>query len=242
MPYVANVPGYRGRDDRHGNPSRFECRALLLVALQEAVPRIDGDLREDCGPAMRRLLAMCGGGDDPHNRTRLRVLATARQRVESDSPWVNEPRSEAQADLYAALVAWATGYRLTDSDGRRNGWLLQHAVDYLRNPYDPAARDPDKPETLRGREWVQFSTGLGKPSQPAREFRRRKHDPTPEGSSLGPLARDFVWLAHYVLAERPVESFAVGASHALVIRRVESAAERAGFDLPDILRRPAFPK
>ena len=236
MPYVANVPGYRGRDDRHGSPSRFECRALLLVALQEAEPEIVCDLRETCGEAMVRVLDRCGPADEPRHRTLLRVLASARERVESDNPFINEPRSEAQAELYAALIEWGTRWRVTDRDGKRNRWLLQHAVNYLRKPYDPEARDPHDPETLRGRRWVQLSTGLGRPSQPAREFRRRKHGPTPEGSDLGPLARDFVWLARYVVTQEPTASFAPGIPHDALLRGVRSAADRAGFDLPDPLR------
>ena len=237
MPYVANVPGYSGRDDRHGNPSRFECRVLLLVALEEAVPEIVADLRDTCGEAMARVLERCGPGDDPRHRTLLRALASARERVDSDSPWIDEPRSEAQADLYAALLEWATGNRLTDSDGRRNRWLLQHAVDYVRKPHDPEARDPHDPETLRGRGWAQLSTGLGRPSQTAREFRRRKHGPTPEGSELGPLARDFVWLVRYALTPtEPAATFAPGVPHDALLRGVRSAADRAGFDLPDPLR------
>jgi hypothetical protein len=190
------------------------------VALEEAVPEIVADLREACGEALARVLERCGPGDDPRHRTLLRVLASARERVDSDSPWIDEPRSEAQADLYAALLEWATGNRLTDSDGRRNRWLLEHAVN-----------------VLRGREWAQLSTGLGRPSQPAREFRRRKHGPTPEGSELGPLARDFVWLVRYALTPtEPAASFAPGVPHDALLRGVRSAADRAGFDLPDPLR------
>jgi hypothetical protein len=226
MPFIAGP-----RDNPRGEPSRTLCRILLLTALHEAEPRIVDELRETCGEPAARVLATAGPHDHPRHLLRLTSLydwhaavASAEAAIaQAGSSPVRERlrlRAVARGDLLDALIEWGTMGNLTDEDGRSNAWILQHALD-----------------VLRGREWGSLTAGVLEATQPAKSFRKRHHAPTSDPASpLGPLARDFVWLVRYALTREDRPDFAPDASHDLILRRVQSAADRAGFHLPDPIR------
>jgi hypothetical protein len=139
-------------------------------------------------------------------------------------------RALARGKLWEALVEWASAYRLTDGAGSSNGWLLAEAVDTLRSW---AAMDPTAvvapPVELR---WAPPNARVvGAPTRPAPVFRRRKHKPDP-ASRLGPLARDFLWLAQYVCEQKRRSAFAAEVKAPTVVRAVQRVAQLIGFTLP----------
>lgn len=333
MPYI------RGQfESIDGEPTRTLLRCALLGALKENVPGILAHLFEDCINAARAARAA-----SEHEN-----LICAREVLDT------------------ALLDWATCYRLTDDDGRRNRWILDTAtqtVDSWATLYPENAED-EAPSPLywrypSGSYWVPFTPeeeerwnplwetreaaevrhrdkGMtraearaevngalpmarerwhkdareaarkvsvtrpapespGAPSEatkaalmlqgmleaealplaelmetgytleeaagimaelnekqaapplpevpepeiirPAPQFRLRKHTRPASGSDLGPLARDFCWLAAYVCTPaRPVREFAPTVAHPTLVQRVQEAAYHCGFDLPEPLR------
>src|SRR5206468_2471241 len=105
----------------------------------------------------------------------------------------------ARSGLWKTLTEWAQDYRLTDATGSRNRWVVEVALETLR---EWAETHPDQIESPEGLQWTLPETGIGNRlhSQPA--FRRRRHLKPGRRSQLGPLARDFVWLARYVCTEQ----------------------------------------
>jgi len=70
----------------------------------------------------------------------------------------------------------------------------------------------------------------------APEWRRRSHGRPAVGSELGPLARDFAWLAAVVCTpERPLRQYAPGETQQNVTQRVKNAAQQSEFVLPEPL-------
>lgn len=199
--------------DRQGEPDRTGGRLMILIALEETRAGILQDLEDSCGEARDRVLKTAGPHSEPRQLLYLPSLRTAEDR--------SSPRAKAQAILYRDLLEWALAYRLTDEGGTKNRWLLEHALG-----------------VLLGRSWRGLSSFPRERTEPATEFRRRKHSTPPPDSTLGPLARDFVLLVKYALTQEAPSEFAPGLSHDLIIRRVQAAADRAGFDLPDPLRVP----
>jgi hypothetical protein len=144
-------------------------------------------------------------------------------------------RAEARRELFGLLLEWAGCYRLSDANGERNPWLLQHALNVL------SVKNVLSDDEWR---WAELWTPVEGAAQKATGFRSRKHskprrkrkDGKPH---LGPLARDFRLLAYYVCSNRPVPAdLRAGLSHPTVAQQVVAAAARAGFDLPHPLRYP----
>jgi hypothetical protein len=169
MPYIAGQ-----YDTLDGEPTRTYLRWTLLTALRETVPGILPDLRDTCMADARAVLATAEPSTDPYVRAEqhgnllaLPAPGEAARKLEQVEAAVqaghNDPhlrklrdRAAARAQLMNGLLEWATGYYLTDPEGRRNRWLLEVALDTLGVWCED---DPDKLEWSGsgGGYWVPFT-------------------------------------------------------------------------------------
>jgi hypothetical protein len=136
-------------------------------------------------------------------------------------------------------VEWAADHRLTDDNASRNGWLLEVASKTLLDWCELLHPDgPGKDEPPHNLEWggIHPPYRMGQRTEVAPKFRRRNHEEPPSDSDLGPLARDFVWLAHYVFTDTPRAAFAPNDKRSTVVQQVRKAADLIDLELPEPLR------
>lgn len=196
-------------------------RGVFLAAVVEAAPEVLTSLLQECGPQARELASL----GDPHLMLDVRVVFDfAKMEAAIDVAGsgkvkkLSTERHRLRWLLTESLTDWACEYRLTDRSRQRNLWLLQHALHVAGGL----------------RQWGNVTTEpCDDPA--AKAFRVRQH-PERMSETLGPLARDTVWLVHYVLLQSQCEAFAPGVSARTLNKQSKAAANLIKFDLPIPLR------
>lgn len=158
-------------------------------------------------------------------RARAPIVATRPQPAEPGPPaeqnralLIRQGFEETEARILGRLME--AGYSLAEAQDIQAELAEKHAVTPL----------PEAPQRDRIR--------------PAHAFRTaRNHYQPSDHSNLGPLARDYVWLAAAVATpERDYRTYSGRTTQENVIQRIQAAAEAAGFELPSPLFTSDYPR